>query len=77
MAENMWLKIIIVILFIGNIAALGSAFHTLVSDEGQDSKRTANRLLIRVVMAALLLLAIVYGLWSGELGIAAPWYSPG
>ena len=76
MAENMWLKIIIVALFIGNIAVLGSAFYTLVSDEGQDSKRTANRLLIRVALAALLLLAIVYGVWSGELGIAAPWYSP-
>ena len=76
MAENMWLKIIIVTLFIGNIAVLGSAFYTLVSDEGQDSKRTANRLLIRVALAALLLLAIVYGVWSGELGIAAPWYSP-
>ncbi len=75
--QAMWLKVIIVILFIGNIIALSSAFYTLVSDQGRGSKRTANRLLIRVLLAALLLIAIVYGVWTGDLGIAAPWYSPG
>jgi len=72
----MWLKIIIAILFFGNIIALGAAFRTLLADQGKASKRTANLLLVRVTLAALLLLAIVYGLWSGDLGISAPWDNP-
>jgi hypothetical protein len=73
----MWLKLIIVILFIGNIIALGSAFFTLLADQGQSSRRTANRLIVRVTLAALLIIVIAYGAWSGELRISSPWYSPG
>jgi len=69
----MWLKIIIVVLFIANIAALARAFFTLLTDKGQGSQRTAHWLLIRVSLAALLLFLIVYGFWSGQLGISAPW----
>jgi hypothetical protein len=72
----MWLKLIIIILFIGNIVALGSAFFTLLSDQGQSSRRTANRLRIRVALAALLVTFIAYGVWSGDLHISAPWHSP-
>ena len=72
----MWLKVIIVLLFIGNILALGTAFFTLVSDQGGASKRTANWLLVRVVLAGLLILVIAYGVWSGELGISSPWHNP-
>ena len=72
----MWLKIIIVLLFIGNIVALGRAFFTLIVDQGGDSKRTANMLLVRVSLAGLLLVAIGYGVWSGDPGPAhslGPW----
>lgn len=72
----MWLKIIIVILFIGNVVALGRAFFTLVVDQGGNSKRTANMLLIRVALAILLLLAVAYGVWSGDLVMSSPWYNP-
>lgn len=72
----MWLKVIIVVLFIGNIVALGSAFFTLMVDEGQDSKRTANLLFVRVALAGLLVLVVAYGVWSGDLGISAPWHNP-
>lgn len=71
----MWLKVVIVILFIGNILALGRAFYTLVVDQGQAGKRTANWLLIRVGLAALLLIAVTYGLWSGDLAVSSPWYN--
>ncbi|MFT4711803.1 MAG: hypothetical protein ACJAVI_005721 [Candidatus Azotimanducaceae bacterium] len=71
----MWLKVVIVILFIGNILALGRAFYTLVVDQGQAGKRTANWLLIRVCLAALLLIAVTYGLWSGDLAVSSPWYN--
>jgi hypothetical protein len=70
----MWIKVIIVLLFIANIAALGTAFYTLMLDQGRGGKRTANLLLLRVSLAGLLLLFVIYGVWSGDLGIAAPWH---
>ena len=69
----MWVKVIIVMLFIGNLVALGTAFYTLMLDQGRGGNRTANLLLVRVGLAGLLLLFVVYGVWSGDLGIAAPW----
>ena len=71
----MWLKVIIVILFIGNIVALGAAFYTLLVDQGKAGKRTANLLFVRVALAALLLVFVTYGVWSGDLGISAPWHN--
>lgn len=71
----MWLKVVIVILFIANLAALGSAFYTLLVDQGRGGRRTARLLLVRVSLAALLLLFIVYGFWSGQLGTASPWHT--
>ena len=69
----MWVKVVIVMLFIGNLVALGTAFYTLMLDQGRGGNRTANLLLVRVGLAGLLLLFVVYGVWSGDLGIAAPW----
>jgi hypothetical protein len=69
----MWLKVIIVILFIANLIALGSALYTLLQDQGRGGKRTAWLLAIRVSLAALLLGFVVFGFWSGQLGVSAPW----
>lgn len=70
----MLLKVIVVILFIANLIALGSALVTLMKDQGKGGKRTANLLLIRVSLAALLLIVVAFGLYTGQLGISAPWY---
>ncbi len=70
----MMLKIIIVVLFLANLAALGSAFYTLLLDQGRGGTRTARLLLVRVSLAAMLLIVIVYGIWTGQLGISAPWH---
>lgn len=69
----MWFKAIIVLLFLANLAALGSALFTLLVDGGRGGKRTANLLLIRVTLAALLLIVVTIGIWTGQLGISAPW----
>ena len=70
----MWLKSIIIILFIANLIALGSALVTLLQDQGQGGTRTARLLLIRVSLAALLLICVAYGFYSGQLGVGgAPW----
>jgi hypothetical protein len=70
----MFLKIVIGILFLANLIALSSAFYTLLVDAGKGGKRTANLLMIRVSLAVLLLTVVGYGLWSGQLGISAPWH---
>ena len=64
---------LIFILFIANLVALGSAFFTLLQDQGKSTKRTASLLLLRVSLAALLLIVIVYGFYTGQLGVSAPW----
>ncbi|WP_439134295.1 twin transmembrane helix small protein [Pseudomaricurvus sp.] len=73
----MWLKIIIVILFIAVLISLSSALVFLLKDMGSQSKRTLYALGIRVSLAALLLSCIFYGLYTGKLNSSAPWdYGP-
>ncbi|MDG2072845.1 MAG: DUF2909 domain-containing protein [Pseudomonadales bacterium] len=67
------LKVTIIILFIANLVALGTAFYTLLVDQGRGGKRTANLLLLRVSLAALLMIVVIYGFWSGQLSLSAPW----
>ncbi|MEX2326142.1 MAG: DUF2909 domain-containing protein [Pseudomonadales bacterium] len=71
------LKIVIVILFVANLVALSSAFYTLLVDQGRGGKRTANLLAIRVGLAALLLVVVGIGIWSGLLNVSAPWHPAG
>lgn len=72
----MWLKVVITLLFIANLATLGRAFYTLMVDQGSGDKRTAKLLGIRVSLAALLIAFVAYGVWSGELGLGSPWHTP-
>ncbi|MEJ6670806.1 MAG: DUF2909 domain-containing protein [Pseudomonadales bacterium] len=73
----MLLKTIIVLLLIANIIALGTAFYAMMHDMGDEKgTRTAKFLTIRVSLAALLLVVVVYGILTGQLGIAAPWHPP-
>lgn len=70
----MWLKIVIVFLFLAVLASLSSALFFLLRDMGApESKRTLYALGIRIGLAALLLLAIWYGFDSGTLSNTAPW----
>jgi len=70
----MWLKIVIVFLFLAVLASLSSALFFLLRDMGApQSKRTLYALGIRITLAALLLLAIWYGFDSGVLSNTAPW----
>lgn len=70
----MWLKILIVALFLAVLASLSSALFFLLKDMGApQSKRTLYALGVRIALAALLLLAIWYGFESGILAKTAPW----
>ncbi len=69
----MWLKIIIVILFIAILVSLSGALSFLFKDTEVDSKRTLYALGTRITLAALLMIVVVYGLSTGQLGSTAPW----
>lgn len=74
----MWLKILIVVLFISVVASLTSGLIFLLKDvETSHSKRTLYALGIRISLAALLLLTIFYGFYTGQLTSTAPWEARG
>ena len=70
----MFLKVLIVFLLLGVFASLFSGLGFLLKDSARaGSKRTLYALGIRICFAAALLLAVGYGLASGELTLHAPW----
>lgn len=70
----MWLKLIIVVLFVLVLASLTSGLWFIIKDlSASNSKRTLYALGIRITLAATLLGAIAYGLHTGQLGSRAPW----
>lgn len=72
----MWLKILIVVLFVGVLISLGSGLNFLLKDMGvPESKRTLYALGARVCLAALMMALIFYGFYSGILTSQAPWDS--
>ena len=74
----MWLKILIVVLFISVVVSLTSGLVFLLKDlETSQSKRTLYALGIRITLAALLLLTIFYGFYTGQLTSTAPWEARG
>ena len=72
------LKLVIIILLILVILSLSTSLVFLFKDtEKVGSKRTRYALGARVVFASLLLIAIGYGFYTGELriGTNAPWHN--
>lgn len=69
----MLLKFIIIILLIGLLISLGSGLVFLFKDIGTTKKRTLHSLGVRITLATLLMGTVVYGFFSGQLGVGAPW----
>ncbi len=67
------IKITIVVLFIGLVISLTSSFVFLLKDAQSQKKRSLYALGIRIILAALLMGTIFYGLSTGHLGSNAPW----
>ena len=68
------LKTLIVLLMIALVASLASGLTFLMSDQGNpDKKRLFASLGVRLGLGACLLLVIVYGVITGELGHQNPW----
>ena len=71
----MALKILILVLLACVIASLFSSFVFLFKDVNvPGSRRALYALGIRVAFAAALMLVIFYGLYTGQLGLDAPWH---
>ena len=68
----MWLKVIIVFLFIALLVSLTSGFVFLMKDRGT-TRRTWYSLSVRLVLAALLMGFLIFGVYTGRLGSNAPW----
>jgi hypothetical protein len=58
------MRLIIVIAFIGILAALGSALVFLVRDRGS-TNRTVNALTVRISLSVALFLFILFSYWMG------------
>ena len=68
------LKTLIVLLMIALVASLTSGLVFLMSDQGNpDKKRLFTSLGVRLGLGACLLLVILYGVITGQLGQQNPW----
>ena len=68
------LKAAIIILMLALVASLGSGFYYLMIDQGDKNKRrTFHSLGVRLALASALILVIIYGVASGQLGNRNPW----
>lgn len=68
----MILKAIIIVLLIGLLISLGSGLVFLFKDVGT-TRRTLHSLGIRITLAAALMITTVYGFFTGQLKVGAPW----
>ncbi|MCP8688473.1 twin transmembrane helix small protein [Marinobacterium sedimentorum] len=68
----MLLKPLIAVLFIAILVSLFCGLYFLLTDRGR-SNRTVNSLFLRVGFSVLLLLVLIYGFYTGELGSHTPW----
>lgn len=68
------LKTIIAILLIAIIASLASGAVFFFKDQGE-KRRTLHALGVRVTLAVLLVLCLIYGVLSGQLTLNAPWHN--
>lgn len=68
------LKAIIVVLLVAIILSLGSGAVFFFKDQGE-GKRTLYALGVRVTLAVLLIICLVYGVMTGQLTLNAPWHN--
>ncbi|WP_432471117.1 DUF2909 domain-containing protein [Amphritea sp. HPY] len=69
------LKSIILLLFAAIVISLFSGLWFLLQDQSR-SQRTVNSLIIRVSLASVLLLLLIYGFYSGEISLRSPFPVP-
>lgn len=68
----MWIKPVVIVLFIALVISLFSGLIFFVKDQGS-SKRTYYALGVRLGLTVLFFGFTAYGLYTGELGNHVPW----
>ena len=69
----MWLKVLVVVLFIGILISLSSGLVFLMKDVETPRKRLLYSLGVRLGLAVALILTIAYGIYTGQFTSKAPW----
>ncbi len=71
----MWLKVVIVVLFIALVASLFTGLAFLFKDRENEveSRRLWNALTVRLVLTVLLVGFLIFGVFTGRLSSNAPW----
>ena len=73
----MAIKVVIGLLLLGIMASLFSGLVFLFQDSDKaGSKRTLHALGVRITFAVLLVITICYRIYTGQLGMNAPWHQP-
>lgn len=68
------LKILIMFFMLALVASLGSGLYFLMSDQGDQSKRRLFASLgVRLALGSGLVIVIIYGIATGQLGHRNPW----
>lgn len=74
-AQPLLIKSFIVVLLTGVLVSLFTGLGFLFKDSDRhDSKRTLYALGVRIAFAVALVATVFYGLYTGELGMSAPWH---
>ena len=68
----MWLKLTILLLLAALAVSLFSGLFFLMKDTGNQG-RLVTALTVRISLTVVVVLLLVYGFWSGQLGWNAPW----
>ncbi|WP_230198498.1 DUF2909 domain-containing protein [Luminiphilus syltensis] len=68
------LKVLIIGFMVALVASLGSGLYFLMADQGnKEKRRLVTSLGIRLALASGLILVIIYGVATGQLGHKNPW----
>ena len=68
----MWLKLTILLLLAALAVSLFSGLFFLMKDTGNQG-RLVTALTVRIGLTVAVVVLLVYGFWSGQLGWNAPW----
>lgn len=68
----MWLKLTILLLLAALAVSLFSGLFFLMKDTGNRG-RLVTALTVRIVLTVAVVILLVYGFWTGQLGWNAPW----
>ncbi|WP_067515811.1 DUF2909 domain-containing protein [Endozoicomonas ascidiicola] len=68
----MWIKLIVIVLFLAVVASLGTGFYFLLTEK-KNSPRLLNSLKVRISLTVLIMVAIVVAWFHGDIHSQAPW----